>query len=320
MHIDSEAPNPVRSDIWFEDGNLVVQAQDTQFRAYKGVLGSRLSAILEEQMNNLGETSKSVEGCPLLYLPDSSIDVEHVFRAIFDRWSFPDAEALPFEVVVAFMRLGRKWGMKPLYDGALDRLSFVFPATKDEYTKNPIETRIRFHDPTNKERRGEIAIDTILLARELNLPCLLPAAFWYAATHVDILANDHANSISVADRHTILSAMNALRFAHAEYLFSWLDESLVASPNCRQTATRSCSEKKLRYSVELWKPPGMSLRFNWRPGAEDGLCDACVTLGREHHGEGAKRLWEELPSFFDLPSWKELLAAKAEGYFVDDIR
>ncbi|KAJ7431371.1 hypothetical protein B0H11DRAFT_1762273, partial [Mycena galericulata] len=296
------------SDIWFEDGNLTVQARDTQFRVYKGPLCSS-SSILKEAVENL-EDSKGVDGCPLLYLPESSIEVAYVLRTIFDRWSYPDDEPLPFEVVAAFLRLGRKWQIKPLYNGAFARLSCVFPASADEYANNPISKRILFRELGNTNKRGEIVIDAILLARELNLPCILPAAFWFAATHIDVLASDQANLISVLDRNAILSAAEPLRVAHAKYLFGWLDTESVDSPQC--TSTRVCSDKKLRYSLELWKPPGASLVFYRSANPGPVLCSSCTTLGRKHHSSGSKRLWKELPSFFGLPPWAELLSA-SEG-------
>ena len=36
---DSEgAENPKRSEIWFEDGNIVLEAEGTQFRVHRGIL------------------------------------------------------------------------------------------------------------------------------------------------------------------------------------------------------------------------------------------------------------------------------------------
>jgi hypothetical protein len=83
----SDATDPVRSDIWFDDGNIIVQAHNMQFRVYKGVLCNR-SEVLMAAIEDIVD-SKGVEGCPLLLLSDSSVDVAYVFRAIFDRWYVP---------------------------------------------------------------------------------------------------------------------------------------------------------------------------------------------------------------------------------------
>ncbi|KAJ7718415.1 hypothetical protein DFH07DRAFT_333663 [Mycena maculata] len=296
---------PIRSDIWFADGNIVIQAQDTQFRVYKGPL-CNASPVLKTAVEDLGD-SKGVEGCPLLHLTDSSTDVACVLRTIFDRWSYPDDEPVPFEVITAFMRLGRKWRMKALYRSALARLCYAFPASREEYVCNRAETRILFRDHISKQR--EIVVDTIALARELDLPFLLPAAFWLAATRLDYLAKDHTNTISSADRGAILSAVNPLRIAYAKYLYGWLDGN---SPDC--TTGQECNAKKVKYALEVWKPPGIFLVFTWYSNATKGMCQSCAAAGRKHHSEGGERLWRELPSFFGLPSWDELLAAKNRDF------
>ncbi|KAJ7679607.1 hypothetical protein B0H17DRAFT_944046 [Mycena rosella] len=127
----SEAGEPVRSDIWFDYGNLVVQAENLQFRVYKGTPCSS-SEVLRAAIYNVGD-SKGVEGCPLVFLSDSSVEVAYLFRVIFYRWSYPDDEPLPFDVIAAFLRLGRKYDIKPLYTKAMSRLTVVFPSSVDEY-------------------------------------------------------------------------------------------------------------------------------------------------------------------------------------------
>jgi hypothetical protein len=220
--------------------------------------------------------------------------------------SYPDDEPLPFDVIAAFLRLGRKYEIKPLYTKALSRLAVAFPSSVDEYINGEKQKYIVFSDPTNIQR-GEIVIDTIVLARELNLPSLLPAAFWCVSIKPEWLANKNTSSIPEADRDVILLATRHLRFAYANYLFGWLDETVVASPDCMKAA--SCPNAKLQYSLKLWKPPGSSLPLYWPSSAAKGLCNSCVAVGKKNHSEGVRRLWKELPSFFNLPPWEELSAA-----------
>ncbi|KAJ7773971.1 hypothetical protein B0H16DRAFT_1510574 [Mycena metata] len=304
---DDSPTSPVRSDIWFEDGNIIVQAEDTQFRVYKGPL-CKSSEVLKTAVDNMGD-SKGVDGCPLLFLSDSPTDLGHVFRALFDPWSNPDSVPLPFEVVAAFLRLGRKYDMKPMYSRALARVTSVFPTSVEEFTACVPTKLFVFADPPNAQRL-EIVVDTILLARELTLPSLLPSALWYASVNLEAFANRRATSLSEIDRQGIILGGNGARSAYAEYLFDWLDESAVPSPNC--IAPKSCCARKMKYSLKLWRPPGSKVRLSWHASAEKGLCTPCITLGKKHHSEGRKRFWKELPSFFNLPSWDELLALAVE--------
>lgn len=83
---ESDSSEPVRSDIWFDDGNIIIQAENTQFRLYKGLLcNASESEVLKAAIRNIGD-SKGVDGCPLLCLSDSSLELSYVFKSIFYRW------------------------------------------------------------------------------------------------------------------------------------------------------------------------------------------------------------------------------------------
>ncbi|KAJ7083468.1 hypothetical protein C8R44DRAFT_992026 [Mycena epipterygia] len=282
---------PVRSDIWFDDGNIVVQAEDTQFRIYRGTLCSH-SEVLKHMVEEM----------------DDLTDVLFCISLTTRPWkSYPDNEPIPFDVIAAFLRLGRKYRIQPLYGNALRRLAWTFPSSHQKYLESLSVHTIKRSDPADHSPPCDFVVDIILLAREFNLPSLLPLAFWLAATRIHLLANKNTSSLSDADRDAVIKAVEPVRIAHTNYLFGWLDEDTVASPDC--THPSACSKNKLQNSLKRWKPPGLLMAFAWQPGAAKGLCDACVAVGRKHHNEGKKRLWEELPSFFGLPPWDQLLAA-----------
>ncbi|KAJ7132701.1 hypothetical protein C8R46DRAFT_923984 [Mycena filopes] len=296
-------PEVPRSDIWFDDGNLVVQAENTQFRLFKGTLcsSSEVFKDLVEEMDDLCVE----DGTPLLLLSDSAVELTYVLRTIFHRWSYPPNQPLPFDVVAAFLRLGRKYAIKPLYDDALSRLTAVFPPSLTQYVDSKMSDHIQFPDPDDANRRGQIVIDTIILARELTVPALLPAAFWFAATRLESLAHPHTALLSEADRDRILLAAKPLSIAYATYLFGWLDPAATPA-NCANAAV--CNDAKLKYSLKMWRPPGSAMTLYWRTSAAGGLCKACVAAGQKQHAEGVRRLWTELPAFFGLPPWAEMLA------------
>ncbi|KAJ7763991.1 hypothetical protein DFH07DRAFT_770646 [Mycena maculata] len=123
------------------------------------------------------------------------------------------------------------------------------PSTLDSYLKErPIEYPACAGVHTTNR--------AIVLARELDLPFLLPAAFWLAATRLDYLTKDYTNTISSSDRGAILSVVNPLRIAYTKYLFGWLDGN---SLDC--TTGQECNAKKEKYALEVWKPPGIFLVF-----------------------------------------------------------
>jgi hypothetical protein len=42
------------------------------------------------------------------------------------------------------------------------------------------------------------------------------------------------------------------------------------------------------------------------PGSPKSLCTACRSHAKELLQKGRKKIWDELPGFFDLPPWSEL--------------
>ena len=70
-----------RSDIWFDDGNIVLQAENVQFKFYKGLLATYSPffkdafAIPQPQLE---QDSDTVDGCQIMRLPDSAADVEYM--------------------------------------------------------------------------------------------------------------------------------------------------------------------------------------------------------------------------------------------------
>jgi hypothetical protein len=83
--VDDAIPPISRGSPWFEDGNLVLQAEDVQFRVHRGVLRSN-SAIFADMLSiSQPDTQATVEGCPVVHLQDNSRELEHLLKALYDR-------------------------------------------------------------------------------------------------------------------------------------------------------------------------------------------------------------------------------------------
>ena len=87
---DEEPSTPVtytrESDLWYDDGNIVIQAETTQFRVFKGVLAS-LSDIFKDMflIPQPSSDEEVIDGCPVLRVYDSARDWTYILRAIFRR-------------------------------------------------------------------------------------------------------------------------------------------------------------------------------------------------------------------------------------------
>lgn len=87
--IDLEEGLQHSSEIWFQDGNVILRAESMLFRVHRGLLSAQ-SPVLQERLTSLFEpipTGMTIchEGCPVLSLNDSSRDMTHFLKALMDR-------------------------------------------------------------------------------------------------------------------------------------------------------------------------------------------------------------------------------------------
>ncbi|KAJ7809062.1 hypothetical protein B0H14DRAFT_2380041 [Mycena olivaceomarginata] len=106
-----------RSEIWKRDGSVVLQAANTQFRVHWSVLEENSSVFRGMQGHPQPVDQDSVDGCPVVEISDDPVDVEYLLKALYNP-----SKVLPFPVVSAFVRLGRKYDFKDLFDLAVARL------------------------------------------------------------------------------------------------------------------------------------------------------------------------------------------------------
>lgn len=88
---ESQDSTPVtRSDIWLEDGSIILQAENMQFKVHRGLL-ARLSPIFADVFSvpqpapHQDNADLVVDGCTILQLQDSAQDVQYLLSALYDQ-------------------------------------------------------------------------------------------------------------------------------------------------------------------------------------------------------------------------------------------
>jgi hypothetical protein len=89
-------------------------------------------------------------------------------------------KALPFAVVAALIRLGRKYNFRDLLDTAVECLMFENPTTLEGY--DALLTADDTYQTTRISEQPGILYDMLTLARENNIESALPCAY-YRAIH-----------------------------------------------------------------------------------------------------------------------------------------
>ncbi|KAF5351771.1 hypothetical protein D9756_007750 [Leucocoprinus leucothites] len=162
-------------DLSFEDGNVALLAANTAFFVHRGVL-SRHSPVLAEAMATL-DPAIEVSGCPLLTLDENPDDLAHFLYALYDGVTRLRYDPSDFDIVLATLHLATKYQAQKIREDVLRGMTPSWPKTLTQWeireaaATNPnglYKPRLFYPHP----------IMIINLARETNIPELLPSAFY----------------------------------------------------------------------------------------------------------------------------------------------
>jgi len=71
--------------LWFDDGNLILQAEQSLFKVYRGFLAARSSVFRDMfAFPPPAEGNATYDGCTLVFLYDSAVDLAYFLKAILD--------------------------------------------------------------------------------------------------------------------------------------------------------------------------------------------------------------------------------------------
>lgn len=84
IQIASSTPSP-SSEFWLSDGNVILQAESTQFRVHKSVLSMHSTVFRDMFTVPQPDEQPKVEGCPIVHLSDAARDVDCLLGAFYAR-------------------------------------------------------------------------------------------------------------------------------------------------------------------------------------------------------------------------------------------
>ncbi|KZP28181.1 hypothetical protein FIBSPDRAFT_275953 [Athelia psychrophila] len=318
----THATDPTRSDIWFEDGNVVIQAEGKQFKVHRGVLAAN-SSIFKDMFampQPLAEGEKTVEGCPVIHVSDSAADIAIVLRALFLRGHVATRQALSITIIAAFLRLGTKYDIELLRAEALNRLHYEYPSTLEEYDKINKWSMIngRWGDGTH--------FAVVNLAREQGLLSVLPLSLYlsccypYSTSEIatGIPSDDGTTSRMLPDDLIrCLGAWNSIGIKQSTMTLAWIN--LPIYPNCKNST--QCTKLRVKVMKRVFYPFVEFFGLHtWRefetcwvyPEENLDMCDSCYAVAERLHEDGRSKFWETLPGIFGLPEWEELRKEREE--------
>ncbi|KAF8201184.1 hypothetical protein K438DRAFT_1821537 [Mycena galopus ATCC 62051] len=301
-----------RSDIWHDDGSLVLQVESTLFRVHWTILC--MHSTFFRDMRDLPQPVDlpSIEGCPVIELHDSLEDVKHLLDALYNPHIF-NQEKLSFPFIAALVRLGRKYDFKNLLEVAVQRLSYENPTTFEKYealTQVHANGRIMYTTQVIVPQQ-DIIFDVLTLARENNLFAILPSAYLRAIVFYspelifDGIPSRNGSTVTLSSADQRLSILGNQRVLEAQWehagFLAWIGVD-TPSPGC--TDHDGCTRRKKLILQRLIQKAVSVAPFLL--AKERGLCLSCLIAHSQVMTEARKEIWKNLPSFFDLPPWNEL--------------
>ncbi|KAF8153215.1 hypothetical protein B0H34DRAFT_96718, partial [Crassisporium funariophilum] len=122
-------------ELWFDDGNIVFQVGDVQFRLHRGVLASRSSVFKDMLLvRAVNKDEDMVDGCIVIQLHIDAGAAKTFFNAIYYPSSFdPPPGRVPALAILIIAYLSSHYKVRDLRSRALSHLELAFPTTLEAY-------------------------------------------------------------------------------------------------------------------------------------------------------------------------------------------
>ncbi|KAJ6470860.1 hypothetical protein C8R45DRAFT_1165462 [Mycena sanguinolenta] len=297
-------------ELWFEEGTLVFQAENSLFRVYSEIL-SKQSSVFRDMLSfpqPPAEESDIVEGCPRIVLHDKAADVTAFFRAIYDSSFFVPPFTPPLDMLAGILRLSIKYDVDYLRRRCLGHLSDMYPTTLKAWDRLGYS-----RDIINLRAPPDVypVFHILDFLKEFEAPWLVPAIMYLGCSNpiqriLDGVAlggpaelTPEKRALLIAYPEQALSVESVLRFLKQRF------------PGCR--APEKCNTELLQLSVfiaENWGACRFPLEIweegDWEVVAGD-LCSECIGQCRKMHAKGRQGFWDRMPTIFGLNcKWSEL--------------
>ncbi|KAF8216804.1 hypothetical protein K438DRAFT_1703912 [Mycena galopus ATCC 62051] len=298
-----------RSETWRSDGNVVLQAKNTQFRVHWSVLAMHSSVFHDMQGVPQPPDQPSIDGCPVVELfGDDPMDVEHLLRVLYTpAVPSPRPPAFTLQVIGALIRLGRKYNFKDLLDSAVACLMSEYPTTLEAFDAVRAGTT-----PSTIARFYGMEFDVLTMALENKILSVLPCVYYTVVEKFDLRTlfdgisredGTRAHLSSLDLRRCVVGRESlSKRRLQPGYTLGWTRQWVY--DDCTDLA--ECRRVRELTAIAYSNVEGTQVGALGKPYSWDRFCDTCIAHSNECMAAGRRKFWDELPEIFDLLPWNEL--------------
>ncbi|KAL5482525.1 hypothetical protein ACEPAI_9119 [Sanghuangporus weigelae] len=240
---------------WFDDGNLILQADgNVCFKVHRGVL-ARQSEIFRDMLA-LPQPVASGEGEPVetVRMYDLPVELSNLLKAIYDGVTFYTRDIEDFFFLTSILRLSTKYFIAHLRRQAIEALvrtwSFALEG-HDAMVERALQLQGSLSPQSNALTYPYVhPLHVINLARETNIRVILPSALYFLSVYpvADILQGTHPK-LQVESRSGIPRPASTLSFEDmANYTLMYQHRIEVILDFVR----KFCGDRR-SYPACLWK-------------------------------------------------------------------
>jgi hypothetical protein len=207
--------------------------------------------------------------------------------------------ATEYAAVVGILKLSTKYDIPHLRHSAIAHLSKIYPTTLAEWDQREKALRSASYPP----------LAVLELVHSMDIPQILPAVFYDCSTQTnEALVDVISGSAQMANIvRTCLDARQALLKETLTGIYGFLYEGALFG--CRNH--EKCAQARLSWMKEMTfashggGPLVCAAEVDWTK-YEGWSCLFCFHRARKCYLDAREKLWNNLPSFFDLPAWDQL--------------
>ncbi|KAI0713880.1 hypothetical protein C8Q76DRAFT_620707 [Earliella scabrosa] len=306
---------PVKKDseVWLEDGNVILHADGVVFKVYQGILARRSEVFRDLFTLPDPPETERLEGVPVISVSDSPDDLRHLLLVLCCGKNYYTQHGSPFPVefstVTALVKLGHKYAIPDVLDDALSRFKQYYPNNITSYHlgRGSLRSDVIIARPQD-------AITAIHLARLTNTPSILPAAFLVCTTLGEELfkaAADPTSGLAAEDLMRIVNGKVALARETGKSVVAVFKalaecESQCPSGRCADSLSYLLASRGLDDFTHFLRLSPLDHNMDACPSffqtAQHGqlLCEQCKQNLRSAMSLRELNVWRELPKIFDL--------------------
>ncbi|RPD65581.1 hypothetical protein L227DRAFT_468433, partial [Lentinus tigrinus ALCF2SS1-6] len=160
-------------ELWLDDGNIVLIANNVAFRVYQGILKD-CSDVFRKRLKSMDQSDERFEDCPVISIEGDPADLRHLFLVLFRRRNYftqgDEPQTVPFTILASLIRAAHLYDVKDVLNDAMVRLQRYYTCHLDEWD-----------DQTARKRHVSAvlsdAVTVLEISRLTGTPSLLLPAF-----------------------------------------------------------------------------------------------------------------------------------------------